>query len=945
MARLFLDAGESAQVPQGYDVFGSSGSETVSFTDNFTGGTIDANVEVVEFTGDLSDYTFRAAGSGFEVLFNGEVMLTIASMNQDMSVKFADGSATASMTGVGAFTLGGVEVPAEAGAIAADDMGDEFDTEDQSSTGGDGDNTQTGDFTLTASADSVNEAGTVTYTVTLDEAATEDTTVTFLLAPGSTTAANQGTSTTNLNDFSSGSFGSVTKTIAAGSTTATFEVTPLNDSLTELTETFTVSATIGNATNSVTTEVEDGTGGQTFTLTTGADSASGTLIDGSRYLSAGVYVQTLNNADSLTGTSNTDDRLYAELTGSSTTTPTSVSGVEVIDVTNTNSGTAGASELSLVNSDASVTTVKSSNNANNMTVSNLQSAPTAFEVSTTASNFTASVLASKLSGTADTASLTLSNVTAGTITLAPTSAGSGYETLNVVSSGTTKNGTTTDLQIDDGVGTSLATVNFSGSNALDVDFGMNTVTKVDASTMTGKLDVDFANGNAKNVSVLGGTADDTIEVGATAGDYSSNDTINGGDGTDSLWMINADATNATATQSNVTGIEYIGLVDGISGAVSATKFGATGVKFGAASAGASTIAFSAGTNNLDYGAFAVTHTLGVTTAGTATSDIVNLTLGSSSTASGNNSGALTFNGVETLNILSQGGANTLTSLTLTSTAAHEKVVVTGSQTLTLNTTLVADELDASGMTGSAAIVMGTNAATAAQTITTTANADTIYGSTAGDIINGGAGDDTIYNRAAGNATSGDLLTGGAGYDKFALYGDVAGGVTTGGAIYSSGSRILDFSVGSTATTTDILQLSAIIGNYSGGNAFAAGVGAAAAGSTTVQTVAMNAAATGYVTGTDLIKLTTGVATTGDTLQASFNEAIGTATVTGLGANTDIFASFYDTTNSRMVVVLVDSAANTTTAVETGDTVTLVGTIDMSAADYANFNQNNLQIIA
>lgn len=110
-------------------------------------------------------------------------------------------------------------------------------------------------------------------------------------------------------------------------------------------------------------------------------------------------------------------------------------------------------------------------------------------------------------------------------------------------------------------------------------------------------------------------------------------------------------------------------------------------------------------------------------------------------------------------------------------------------------------------------------------------------------------------------------------------------------------------------------------------------------------VAQNAAATAIVAGTDLIKLTTGVATAGKTAQQAFDAAIGTASVTGLAANNDIFVSFYDTTNARMVIGLVDAgAAGTGTVIEAADTITIIGSIAMSAADYASFNANNLSII-
>jgi hypothetical protein len=191
------------------------------------------------------------------------------------------------------------------------------------------------------------------------------------------------------------------------------------------------------------------------------------------------------------------------------------------------------------------------------------------------------------------------------------------------------------------------------------------------------------------------------------------------------------------------------------------------------------------------------------------------------------------------------------------------------------------------------------------------------------------------------------LTGGAGIDTFILRGDVTGaGATL--AAYGTVPRVTDFVVG-----TDILALSVTTANYGNGHAaltgLTTGVAAAAAGATAIQDLGAASAGTAYTAGSDLIKLTASVATTTNmTIQQAFIAAIGTSTITGLDAGKEIFVSFYDSTNSRMVVLLADPVGTGTNTVLEGiaaDTVSLIGTIDMTAANYALFSAASLSLIA
>jgi hypothetical protein len=680
--------------------------------------------------------------------------------------------------------------------------------------------------------------------------------------------------------------------------------------------------------------------GQTYALTTGVDTVAGAstndTIDGSRAITVAGVLDTLNNADSIDGGAGTDTLFVQLTTGATVTTPASLKNVETIQIEDTG----GGDTLNLVNGDSSVTKIITANNAGAVTVNNLRGIISDLEITNVANNVTIGV-GTGLSGTSDSLNLKLTNVSAGTVCVQPVAAGSGYETIKISSEGTVANVLTA---LTDGLGTSLATVNVSGANALTLPLTDTTVVTVDANAATGILNLTVAAGNTQNMTITGGTVNDIINMNGT---YTILDTINGGTGTDRLTLTNAEAVAATTTQSLVSNTEVINLSDGLNGAVAVNNFGATGLRFGGANmAGAGTVSYAAGTDSLDLQTWASGgNNLIANIAGVATNDVLGVTLGSTTVANTFGAGTVTINGAETVNLLSQGGANSFgAAFTITDTAATQALVITGSQAITFTGAVRADSVDASGMTGTATLTLTGGTSTTATTITGTANADTLNGSTAGDITTGGAGADTIANVITGTAaTAGDVLTGSAGYDTFILRGDLASeAVATG---YAKAAYITDFAVGSTATATDILQLSATIGNYSGGSAFYAGVAANAAGATAIQNVAQNAAAVAAAGTTDLIKLTTAGATAGITVQTAFNNAIGTATVTTLVAGDDIFFTLYDSTNSRMVVGLVDATAGVNTTVQTGDTVTLIGTVAMTAADYSTFSQNNLSIIA
>jgi hypothetical protein len=688
----------------------------------------------------------------------------------------------------------------------------------------------------------------------------------------------------------------------------------------------------------ITDGVAGGAVGTTLTLTTGSDNivgdAGNNTIDGSAFLSGGIFVPTLNNSDKVDGAGGLDTLLVQSGPNAVTMTPSSVKNVEAVSVEAT-----AAMTLNLINGDAAIKTLNNQNSTANATVNNLQGALSNLNVSNTANNTTVTIASTALAGATDALAVNLTGVTGGTISVAPSAAGSGYETVNLKSDGALANTTT----LTDGAGTSLASVNVTGAAALTLALADTSVTTLDASAMTAALTATVAGASGAQ-SIKGGTAGDVINM---AGTYTSADTIDGGAGSDRLTLTNAEAIAATTAQTRVTNIETIGLSNGLSGTVSVANFNATGLRFGANMAAAGVVNYAAGDKNtLDLQTFASGGAnLVANIAGTATNDVLGITAGSTTAGNTFGAGTVTINGAEVVNLTSQGGANTFgAAFALTDTAATQALNILGNQNITFTGAVRADTVDASGMTGTGALALNGGTGTTATAITGTGNADILIGSTAGDIINAGAGNDAIFNAVNGTAaTAFDQLTGGAGNDTFTLTGSAAVGASV--AIdLNTASFITDFSV----SGGDILALSSDAGDYGSVSAFDNGITAAtavAAGATVIQSVTQNAAATAILTGTDLLKVTTGVATAGLTLEQAFDAAIGSASITALNANgDDMFFTLYDTTNGRVIIGAIDDS-NADSTFTAADTVSIIGSATMSATDYAAFGSADFALIA
>jgi len=616
------------------------------------------------------------------------------------------------------------------------------------------------------------------------------------------------------------------------------------------------------AANALVAQLPTGVAGTTFTLTTASDNGAGftgtgndDIFDASGFFNAGTgtVIQTLAANDSIDGGLGKDTlNVLLNTVGGITTGPIKLASMEVINLTNSVS----ANILNLANA-TGVTTLNSVNTGNNIAqFNNVQSAATNYGVSNSNLGLTANIVNTALAGTANTATVTVSSMTGGTITLQTVTAASGYETVNLVSNGTTLN----NMVLTDGISTSLATINVTGGAALTLGALDATVLTIDGSAATGVMTLNVT-ANAVKSNIKTGTANDVIDIstrfvdGTTAATV---DIIDGGEGVNRLNLTSAEAALVTSAAqfSNVTNIQTISLdTDANASNMSLINLGGADTLRFDNLVGAHTITAASGNeiefNFADTGTDARNYNIGGTaTTDTLTFDINGVDLGN---------GLQTLSGIENA-IFTVSGTSLLDgAITMTPTAAQEVLTVTGSGPFTTGN-ITTDVLDLSGYSGTfitGVLQQGTN-------VKGGSGSDTVVGSVAADIFAGNDGSDIFTNTAAGaNVSAGDVISGGGGFDQFNFHGDTASALVS--TILATTSTVGDLTVGTTAASSDIIGIDATEASYTNATTVVQGTG----GAITIQTVGQNAATTGLTAAIDLFKLTTATTTTG-TLQAAFD---------------------------------------------------------------------------
>ncbi len=479
--------------------------------------------------------------------------------------------------------------------------------------------------------------------------------------------------------------------------------------------------------------------GQTFTLTTTAET---------KVLTSGNDTVTGSVANSLEGdtivdASSTDaDVLNATITAN-ITSGTSVTGVETVNITDTyGSKTVALDKFTGVKELTLATTYGFSETVDKLDGSKVAALTAGANVTTlNATNVTSNAV---VNASAALTTLSLSGKTANTDTATVNLAGG---TLSLANGGT-----------------ALKTLNLVSSSAANTaTLGAGLVTTAGTVNVSGN----------KNLT-LSGSALTFASVG------------NG--------VTNSLTDSATLTV-NLTSV-------GTAADISAVKANSFTVAASATVATAGNTTFAAGTTSLTINkADTMTSSVGYAAAGSATTDVLNLTLNKSQAN-------IYTSGFETVNVTNATGS-ALGLTTLGGSAAGQTFNMLGDKSVAI-ATLNLGNVDASGLTGSAALTVSAAAATGGNTITATGNADTIsvtaatqavtiYAGAGNDTITSGSGADTIV---AGDGSDTIAITGttSAGHYVLAGAGDDAVTVGTGASVGATSAEIINLGDGNNSVT-------------------------------------------------------------------------------------------------------------------------------------------------
>ena len=397
-------------------------------------------------------------------------------------------------------------------------------------------------FTLTVDSPTASEgdggdtaAKSLTFLLSLDEAPTEELSINYqTLTTGTATAGD---------DFNAAA-GLVT--FAAGQSATTVSVEINGDTDFEAAETVSIKFSGASlsadvvATGSITNDDDDtANDAQSFILTSNADNFTGEAGDDTFSGVAGTIDGDLldggDGDDTLNITVSIDDDDNAAAT---------ISNIETISLRATG---AAAGEVDLEFGDVTGVENLTFRRLNeDVTIDNLLDLDTVLTIENTgaaASNVIVNYDASQVSGTADIGNLTVSSTTAGAdFTI------NGVETIAV-----TAVGEDNDIDID---GDDLEIVTVAGADGADISIDVDA--SVTTFTSTADSDVTMVATAAADITATGGAGDDTFTLGTFLTDA---DTIDGGDGTDTLGVTGAGGA-VIPDDADVTNVETLDITTG-----------------------------------------------------------------------------------------------------------------------------------------------------------------------------------------------------------------------------------------------------------------------------------------------------------------------------------------------------------------------------------------------
>jgi Ca2+-binding RTX toxin-like protein len=222
MAKVFLDPNDVSTVSDNnVSVFGTSGDEVVKINQGVTGLVVDQNVERVQLPGESSEYKFLQAGNQIKVYAaDGTTLLATIPLQGDSNgtqLTFVNGTVDVKLAAGGVMTFGGATVSnTTAGTLTATTIDTSLVTPDT-----------TPRFSVVAGASSATEGGNATFTVnlTVGQGTLPASTYTVDLALTGTGGAELGTDTGAMVVSGTGvTLSGSTLTFAPGATSATITV-------------------------------------------------------------------------------------------------------------------------------------------------------------------------------------------------------------------------------------------------------------------------------------------------------------------------------------------------------------------------------------------------------------------------------------------------------------------------------------------------------------------------------------------------------------------------------------------------------------------------------------------------------------------------------------------------------------------------------------------------